>query len=271
VDIGRDRIGNPKTMCRAAKFCCLMGAFLAVGILTEMTRAGEIPFEKAWTPFGGGPRGPGDGVLVDHQPHNFGGPMADTNGFESVGGEPIWQLVADDFSLPVDATIRRIVFWGFYNYGIEPTSNEEFEIEFHHPRSFDGLPGETFYEATFLNPAREWTGRNVISAGGGREYRFEADLPSGLTLPAGEAHWLSLHQLGDPSTAFRWETSATPLPLNGTAYNNPIVGDWRHTMSSVNNAFQLSSVPEPSSLSSVLLYLVVFLRRPRRRSSCKAS
>jgi len=231
--------------------------------------AGEIPFDDVWTtPFGGAPRGPGEGVLVDHQPYNSGGPLADTEGFESVGGQPIWQFLADDFAFPNGGSIRRIVFWGFYNYGIEPAGDELFEIEFHHPRNSDGLPGDVYYAATFLNPSREWTGRNVISAGGGREYRFVVDLAVPLAVLPDETKWLSIHQLGDPSTAFRWEFSLSG-DLNGEAYRNPAFPDWRLTALSPNPnaAFMLLSVPEPSAAVLVIvgcLSGVLFRRRASR-------
>lgn len=213
------------------------------------------------------PHGPGDGLLVDHQPHNTGGFASDTMAFEIPGGSIVAQYVADDFQLAGPSTIRRIKYHGFYNYGIEPTGSEVFAIKFHEPRPGDGLPGNVLFETTVTNPLREWTGRLILDAGAPREYKFTVDLDSPLNLPGGQKFWLSIYQIGDSTSSFRWEHSVNGEP-NGDAFNNQFVGDWTFVPwpQGGNNAFQLFSTPELSS--GALLFLGV-IGLGRRRRGCR--
>jgi len=225
-------------------FCFVVALFVAGAASAE---AGTIPFQEASTYDGPQPHGPG-APLVSHLPHNFGGLTSDSMGFGEPGSTIVYQFVADDFALPFDSQVRRIVFWGFYNSQVLPIGDESFQINFHEPRESDGLPSDVIFSEMVVNPFREWTGRNVISSFGGREYRFVVDLAAPLVLPGSETRWLSIYQIGDPNSSFRWEDSTTE-PQTGHAFQNTGVPNWTTTnpFSSVNTAFQLYSIPEPSA------------------------
>lgn len=232
----------------------------------NVLQAGSIPFQDTWNYDGPQPHGPGV-PLVSHLPHNFGGPASDSMGYEAPGGPIVYQYVADDFALPFDATLGRIVYYGFYDSQILPVGDETFQINIHEPRAGDGLPGDVLFSQTVVNPFREWTGRNVISFGGGREYRFVVDLTLPLFLPGSETLWLSIYQVGDPTSSFRWEDSTTS-PMTGHAFNNEVFPNWMTTVPSSlgNTAFQMYAVPESCSLSLLFLGALTASRFRGRRS-----
>ncbi len=226
---------------------------------TPRAHAGTIPFQEAATYDGPQPHGPGGGLLVDHPPHRFGGLMSDSMGSEVPGGATLYQYVADDFALPFDAAIGRIVFRGFYNYQSLPVGDETFQINIHNPRAGDGLPGDVIFSQVVINPFRELTGHTVISIGGGPEYRFVVDLATPLFLQGGDTKWLSIYQLGNTASTFRWEASLGPNPWNGQAFANEIVPNWS-LYETGNTAFQLWSIPEPSSLTLIAITIPLIHR-----------
>lgn len=242
---------------------------LAAGVVwflasTTAVDAGSIPLEVAWTYDGPQPHEPG-APLVSHLPHNTGGLGSDSMLVEGPGAPVSYQYVADDFQLPFDSQVRRLIVWGFYNAQILPTSDETFQINVHEPRPTDGLPGTVVFSEIVINPFREWTGRNVLAAGGGLEYRFVIDLSVPFSLQGGETHWLSLYQVGDPTSSFRWEFSQLPGPANGQAAKNVVFPNWQATTSITSNtAYELYSIPEPATLSLLLggLLSCQFRRRP---------
>ena len=238
-----------------------LAAIAVLSLATARATAGPISFQEAVQSYDGPqPHGPGGGLLVDHPPHRFGGLMSDSMGSESPGGTIIYQHVADDFALPFDATIGRIVFLGFYHYQTLPVGNESFQINIHDPRAGDGLPGDVIFSQLVVNPFREPTGHPVISIGGGPEYRFVVDLSTPLSLQGGTTKWLSIYQVGDPASTFRWEASVAPPPPNGSAAQNEVLPNWAF-YEPTNHAFQLYSVPEPSSLSLLSLCVMILSRR----------
>jgi len=231
----------------------------------EVLQAGSIPFQDTWTYDAPQPHGPG-APLVSHLPHNFGGLTSDSLGFEEPGTSVYYQYVADDFSLPVAATLTNLVYWGFYNSQVLPATEETFQINIHEPRQSDGLPGTVVFSETVVNPFREWTGRNVLSAAGGREYRFVVDLATPFFLEANELHWLSIYQVGDPASSFRWEFSQVPGPANGQVVNNVVYPNWQVSAPITSNtAYEWYSVPEPAAFSFVFMsgFLFCVLRRHR--------
>ncbi len=206
------------------------------------------------------------GLVWDQQPLNTGGPGADTD-FYSNSGQRVWQQVADDILLPSAATIRRIVWWGFYGGDfsgttLPPTGPETMRLRFYDARPGDGLPGQTLWEESFLNPSRVETG-GFVWANGGAEYIFEVDLTTPFTLDAAVPYWLEVVQVGDVDSHFRWEVS----PGTGTpfAFINPFVPDWRRTTVTANVAFQLSTIPEPTALGLFVFGFILVTRRKRRR------
>lgn len=244
---------------RAIAMCLGIPVFMAA-ISIAPAQAEPIPLYDAEASLDNPqPHGPGGGLLVDHPPHRFGGLMSDSMGSESPGGTTIYQHVADDFALPVDAAIGRIVFLGFYHYQTLPVGDESFQINVHEPRAGDGLPGDVIFSQLVVNPFREPTGHTVISIGGGPEYRFVVDLSTPLFLQGGDTKWLSIFQVGDPASTFRWEASLGPNPWNGQAAQNEVFPNWA-IYPEVNTAFQLYSIPEPSSLVLFLVGSLTFFR-----------
>jgi len=209
----------------------------------------------------------GGGVVVDHQPHPFGGLASDT----SLRSLPIpqlpeiWQWVADDFTSPVDATVRGVNFWGFYNEDVQPVADETFRIRFYEPRMSDGLPGAILYEASFLNPTNNATGVLIPDFGAPEEFFYRVDLSTPFLVAANTPYWLEVVQVGDVDAAFRWEFSRNS-ETNGQAFvNEDIGGDWEHSDPiSSDTAFQLSTVPEPQAAVLVLSACVLLRRRNGR-------
>jgi hypothetical protein len=203
-------------------------------------------------------------IVVDHQPHNFGGFASDTEFLDDFGS-PLWQRVADDFTLTEPAVTRRITAWGFYNLD-DPPVTETMRIRFYGARDGDGLPddGNIISEQAFIDPLREWTGRIIFSGVGPREFIYTFDLNEPVPLEANVPYWLELVQVGDVTTRFRWEQSVADL--NGRAFINPIVGDWTPGDPAVtDSAFQLDTVPESATAALVLLSYAVMPRCRRRR------
>ncbi len=188
-------------------------------------------------------------IVVDHQPHPFGGGASDTLFSSPVNGQPVWQRNADDFMLAADYEIGTIKWWGFYNAD-NPPAAETMRIRFYGARPGDGLPddGNILYETSVQDHTRTWTGRIVATGIGPREYLFQTVLPTPVFLEGGTKFWLEIAQIGDLSTTFRWEDSTSQS--NGHAFINNITLDWRTTLPGgiADTAFQLITVPEPGSL-----------------------
>lgn len=199
-------------------------------------------------------------IIVDHPPHPFGGPASDTL-FLLFPGFTYSQRLADDFVLFSAEQVVSLNWWGFYDAD-NPPATETMRVRFYGARS-DGLPdeGQLVSETTIQNPSRTATGRIIVTGHGPREFRYEAALASPASLDANTKYWLEIVQIGDTSTAFRWEDSG--LSDNGEfAVINPGLADWELIDNQGDLAFQLY-VPEPNSL--IVLALGLFCSLHRRR------
>lgn len=205
-------------------------------------------------------------ILVDHPPM-FNGPSADTD-FITTIGNPYWQLLADDFTLQISASIAHVRFWGLYGNHfvggsssiLPPVGDETMRIRVYNDQGDNGLPGNILYERSFLNPSRSATGEIADFGTGAREYVYDVDLPIPFEASADARYWLEIVQVGIPSSVFRWEFSSAPNDTE--AFINPDVLGWTYRPG-VNLAFQLSEVPEPEVLT--LLLLATSSRHFRRR------
>lgn len=201
------------------------------------------------------------GIVVDQQPTIVaGGPSSDTAFFELIGLPETWQLLADNVQVNESATVRQVTWWGFYGGNFDgstdpPVGDEYMRVRFYAPRPGDGLPDSSsiLFEETFRNATRTATGRVIF--GGSPEFRYEAELSTSFLLQANTPYWLEMAQLGDVDSTFRWEYAFGVIA--GHAFSNPAVPDWQFVNSSF--AFQLSSVPEPSSLCHFVAF-VLFLK-----------
>lgn len=202
-------------------------------------------------------------ILVDHRPTRRGGPAADTE-FINMVGAPSWQQEADDFSLSSPSAIATITAWGFYDQDNPPVI-ETMRIRFYDSRPGDGFPGNVLYEQEFSSFSREATGHIVADHDGLREYFYTFDLPAPVVLDAATPYWIELVQIGDVSTAFRWEASSGGD--RSRVFINPFFPDWTPA-GGADLAFQLFALPEPASFVLVSISLLpVVAARPR--SACR--
>lgn len=202
-----------------------------------------------------------DGIVVDQQPRQTGGPSSDMLFLDSFGLE-VWQQEADNIRLTAPATVRRVSWWGFYGGDEQdhqpPAGDETMRIRFYAARPSDGLPGDILLEKEVPDPSRTATGKWVYADVDAPEYLFQVDLPSPVALDAATLYWLEIVQLDDLDSTFRWETGIGTQ--SGHAFVNRDVPDWRFT-SSGNFAFQLSAVPEPAAPGAVALGFLLIRRK----------
>lgn len=228
--------------------------------LTPILRADGLPWNAPQ------PRGP---VVFDHPPFNTGGPASDTSFRIDPSPAELWQQLADDILLASPATIRRIVFWGFYGGTFDPVPQqppitETFRVRFYGARPGDGLPDDNniFFEETFLDPSRTATGRPILTGPLPPEFVYQIDLLSPVSLAANTPVWLEIVQLGDIDSLFRWEFS--PSSNTPFAVLNSLGGDWHLTTLNADLAFQLLTIPEPESLILVWSGVLLFLRKRKK-------
>ncbi len=197
-------------------------------------------------------------IVVDHQPHPFGGPASDTS-FLLFPNFPYSQRVADDFVLSNSEQLVSLTWWGFYNEDNPPVS-ETMRVRIYGARG-DGLPdeGNLVSESMLQNPSRTATGRIIITGHNPHEYRYEAALSTSAILDANTKYWLEVVQIGDLTTMFRWEDSVAELDEH--AFKNSQVGDWALTSNGPDLAFQVIT-PEPYCLGAMLAG-IAFLSRNR--------
>lgn len=221
----------------------------------------------AWVAFGTAPASAT--IIVDQQPAQLGGYGSDIDFLNSFG-DPVWQQIADNVRLSQPSVVRRVGFWGFYGGDDQnhqpPAGTETLRVRFYGSRAGDGLPDDSniLFEQTYVNLGRAATGKTIAVDGRPAEYFYQADLDDELSLLGNTNYWLEIVQLGDQSSHFRWETGFGAVP--GFAFaGNLTSGEWHTTSGSL--AFQLSSIPEPStgllSLGTISLFLA---RRVHRRT-----
>jgi hypothetical protein len=198
------------------------------------------------------------GPLVDHLPTRVGGPFSDTDFVYQF--QPQWQLLADDIALSTPAAIRRVTWWGFYDQD-NPPASETMRLRFYDARPGDGLPGATLFEQSFLNPLRTATGRVILLGVLPDEYFYDVLLSTPFAMQADTTYWLEIAQIGDRSTGFRWEDSASDNRRRASLH--PGDTEWQDRQNRSDQAFQLWTVPEPATASflSCLIVAVAFKNR----------
>ena len=201
------------------------------------------------------------GIILDQPPNQNGGPAADTSFYDESGIER-WQELADDIFLAQPATLRRIIWHGFYGDSLKNNPEPLPLSETMRIRIYDDsadLPNAVLFEESFLNPSRVATGLHVFTGPDPPEQRYQVDLGSSFQLQANTRYWLSISQVGDPNSLFRWEFSqgnGSPLVFRSVIFPN-----WRPSGLVSNLSFQLSDVPEPGCCIWVLGATVLLRRR----------
>lgn len=223
----------------------LFAAFVSSIANESQASAGDIGFPE------------GMQLIIDHPPTQAGGPASDTE-FMTATGQPFWQQSADNFQLAEPAIINEIRWHGFYHLD-NPPAIETFRIRFYDARPGDGLPGAHFFEEFFLSPTRIATGLLIGVGVLPHEYLYTVELMNPIQLDASVPYWLEITQMGDIQTHFRFEY-ATPTGLS-YAFINPNVTDWEISTALSDLAFELWSIPEPSTC--VLLLGGLYLARRR--------
>jgi hypothetical protein len=209
-------------------------------------------------------------IVIDRPPFNTGGPAADTD-FRDNFGTPFWQQTADDFLVSQDAVIRHVTWWGFYGSSFtspaeQPPATQTMRIRVYDARVQDGLPGSVLFEKTIVDPPFAWTGRQVLTGPAPNEYKFDVDLTTPMHLVSSMPYWLEIVQLESPQSLYRWEISVSGR--DGFAFLNDATGDWVHTQNTpANLAFQLSTIPEPTTAALFGIASMILIQNRRRRSS----
>jgi hypothetical protein len=211
-------------------------------------------------------------LVLDQAPYPYAGFGSDTE-FRDGFGQPTWQRMADDIELASQATIARVVWFGFFGGDFPPTGSwyppetETMRIRFLHVDPTSGLPDESnvLYEESFLNPFHEWTGRYVILSSMRPEYRYQVDLGLPVDLEYGVPYWLEVVQMGDLDSHFRWELG---IGVAGPLASINSVHPWQYVGTNLNNALQLWAIPEPATLGFLSFVAGRMLHRPRGRRCC---
>jgi hypothetical protein len=190
-------------------------------------------------------------IIVDQRPDQYGGYASDTDFYDSLLHREFWQREADNILLDRDANISHLRWWGFYggddNPVTPPPVPETVRVRVMGARPGDGLPDESsvLFTQDFLNPGRMPTGRILVAVGGQpAEQVYDIDFNPPIPLFTGVPYWLEVMQLDDFNSAFRWEQGVGLV--NGHAFENPLSNGWYASEGSF--GFQLSSIPEPSSV-----------------------
>ncbi|MCC7313900.1 MAG: hypothetical protein IT419_03700 [Planctomycetes bacterium] len=213
---------------------------------------------------------PRSGIVVDRQPFPTGGPGSDTSFFD-VATPLTSQLSADDFMIDSATTIRHVTWWGFYggtftNPAEQPPATQTMRIRFYGARALDNLPGSVLFEESVIDPPYAWTGRQILTGATPNEYRFDVNLTIPAQLNSSTLYWLEIVQVGSQQSVYRWEYSVSGR--DGFAFQNDATVDWVHTQNTAANlAFQLSTIPEPSTAALMLVLCCCFSCRGGRKGA----
>jgi len=223
-------------------------------VTVSTANAGPTPWDDMIRGAGGGE------LVVDQQPHNFGGTASDTAFQTNEFLPPTWQLAADDFIFN-SAPIQYMRFWGFYALNQAPSIPESFSVKIYQDEAAGSGPGISVFHETIM-PLRSVTGRTILYPAAPLEYVFESELPLAFNGVPGQKYWLEISQIGDVDSLFAWEYSISAN--HQSCILSPFTSGW--TIDRADLAFQLLTAPEPwSGLLAGSLLFVFCIRRSGRR------
>lgn len=194
-----------------------------------------------WLLIGVGVGGPASADYLQ-SPGHFGG-------FGSDGGII---TVADDFRFDQNTLIGGLNWWG--GYFNPPPGPDNFTIRLYTDNA--GQPG-LLLTGFNLGPITKTPTGSFVNPGLYAEFRYSADLLSPFEAKAGDRYWLSI--VNPPRDIWLWEASGNPL--NPGVQRSFHGGDWQPYFD--NTAFELVSVPEPSSSLLLTVGLLAAWRRTR--------
>ncbi len=175
----------------------------------------------------------------------------------------IVSIVADDWLCPDGLPVTDVHWWGSYPQG-GPKSLLGFEISIHADIPPDGIhpshPGELLY-STILMPG-QFTEEFYAETSAGDVFQYNADLPVPFEQVQGTIYWLDIGAgLSDNDATWGWHTGIRSLhnPLDDAVlllgYN--LDGTYQtyselfDSQGSVAMAFELTTIPEPTTLALV--------------------
>jgi hypothetical protein len=174
------------------------------------------------------------------------------------------QEVAEFFVLTQTASANYIT-WSGIDSGSSylGTTTSLFEIRFY-TNDYNGRPTTTPFYAKSVNANVNSTADSFSNY---KKIDFSAYLPDVVTFNGGEGYWISI--LGtNARIGFDWMTGDTGGTVDFRPYPGGTNSLWRPTNLNTSVVFGISSIPEPSSLSLLLIGLagVAYRRLLKRRS-----
>ncbi len=149
-------------------------------------------------------------AIIDQAPNQSNGIFSDSN---CDGCDNPQQVLAENFTLSVDATITSIVMWGGYFPGNTPASPDVFTVIIHQDSS--GLPGTTLSTENNVPYTRVQTGVVLF---GVDEWMHTLTLANPVILTPG-SYWIEIYNdTGTGTDDYFWEVS------NADTIGNGIIG-----------------------------------------------
>jgi hypothetical protein len=155
----------------------------------------------------------------------------------------------DNFSLASAAQVTTVAWRGFYAWEKGPMTSVKVSLYGDNA----GQPGDQLYSVTFAGAANEslFTGPSWRP-----NYTYSVELPSPFTAEAGVQYWLCIHPEVPSPYTWCWMIGTGDMVSyreQNEGYSR-LWGDF---------AFTLYNVPEPGTLSLLVLGLLAFSRRHR--------
>lgn len=174
------------------------------------------------------------------------------------------RVLAEDFSVTVDADLQSVEFWALQDAQIQTISYYLFTDESDSPSS------SAIASGTGLDLVGMDTGRNFNALD---EYRYTFNLESDVSLSTGTEYWFGLRASGGGSQNLFWSTTTSGQGLASWESLGGTFDNWAETPSPPGYplAFNLSgiattaAVPEPSSLVVVGVVALALIYRRRTR------